>query len=269
MVRLTHQPSVISNQPLRASDTFRRYGPMDKHEVRKQEVVGNRQEAVRRTREMLRSMTPEQVKQVIEFHRDLTVFEALALAKREGKIIVPNDIHDRVLTETRDKKYLEQNYPVWTGTLVIYEKPDKKFGKGVTFSWKHDEVKYSVSFTVPKQFQGKRSCALVIEHPDFDLVDLGNNRYEIKLVDESNIHLIESFPNKGGWYMPHAETGILQGEPVKESNKAIYLWRIFDSYIGLLLRDVVDGGGWQDVVVNGRLSDVVGVHLVPLAAAEK
>ena len=230
---------------------------------------------------MLRSMTPEQVKQVIEFHRDLNFFQAVELAKREGRLIVPNDIHDRILTETKDVKYLRQNYPVWTGTLVIYEKPDRPFGEQAVFSWQHNEVNYSISFEVPEQFRGKRNCALVIEHPDFELIDFGDNRYELKAIDESNIHLVQNFAKQNGWHL--TDHGIPVGVEVasskdpeersslgdrdRRSRDARYFWRRLDgSYIGLWCRDLVGYDRGRGVGAGARSSDVLGVHTVPLTA---
>ena len=253
---------------LRAEDPFRRYKQEPTHEMRKQEVVGNRQEAVRRTREMLRSMTVEQLLQVVEFvPQELDLFEALALAQRENKLIVPNDILDRILAGITDTELLKKLYkgPTWTGTLVIYEAPDKKFGKQVTFTFEYQKnVKSSFSFKIPKQFQGLRNCALAIEHPDFEIVEISKkpsawsrifdrhksqieNQYEIKLVDGANIHLIENFPKKGdSWYIPDPETKIPQGEPVKESDEAKSLRRLDRAYIGLLVHSlfiISDFGG--------------------------
>jgi len=271
---------------LAADNRFKRYGPMDSHKVRTPDVQGQTfVEQVKRTRQMLREMTSEQVKQVIEFHRDLTFFEAVALAKREGRLIVPNDVHDRILNEAYDEVYLRQNYPIWTGTLVIYEKPNKPFGRRIVFGWKDDNhVNYSISFTVPEQFRGKSDCALVIEHPDFeileiskdrdsksrdfDLIDLGNNRYEIKLIDVANIHLIESFPGKDDWYKPHQ--GIPQGEPVRESKKARYLWRSNTAYISPVARGFYDFDViGQYVLLGVGPSGGFGVAVVPLAPASE
>ncbi|MBS3068579.1 hypothetical protein J4450_07775 [Candidatus Micrarchaeota archaeon] len=258
-IALSHGLWALSTEPtkLAASDTFRRFKPEPTHEVRRQEVVGSRQEAIKRTREMLRSMTAEQLLQVIEFHKDLNLFEALALAKRENKLIVPNVIHDKILTETKDKKLLRKLYGgwKWTGTLVICEAPDRPFRKKVTFSWKDENsnIKYSVSFRVPKQLQGKANCALAIDHPDFEILEISKksstwsrifdrsksqieNQYELKLVEGGNVYLIELFPNKDGCYVPHPQTGIPQGEPVDDSDKARRLWRRDSAYISLLRR---------------------------------
>src|SRR3989338_8600786 len=118
----------------RASDPFRRYGSMDKHEVRLPQVKGTELERLRQRRQMLREMDPETVKQVIEFHRELTLFEAFALAKREGKIIVPNYVLDRIINETKHDELMQLCIIwLWTGTLIVYEAPGKPFGKAVKY----------------------------------------------------------------------------------------------------------------------------------------
>ncbi len=312
-------PKPYSLQSLAAASRFGRYGPMDKHKVRQPDVTGQSYlEQARRTRQMLRSMDPEKVKQVIEFHRDLNFFEALALAQREGKLIVPNDIHDRILTETkdpeersspdcsdrtmgilspratsllgdrdfnrsreicsteqtdrdrrlRDEQYLKQNYPVWTGTLVIYEAPNVSFGEQLVSSWGYDGAKYSISFKVPKQFRGLKNCALVVEHPDFDLIALGNNKYELR-IDGQNVHQIDVFPKKDGCYIPHAETGVPQGENAEANSNTRHLYRLNDSsYTGLLVRFVGGYGSRQYVIARCRASDRFRVAFVGLGLGE-
>ena len=234
----------------RANDPFGRYSPMDKHEVRALKVEGTELDKLRQRREMLRSMDPERVKQVIEFHRDLTVFEALASAKREGRLIVPRDVHDRILTETKDKEYFRENYPTWAGTFIICEAPSEKFRDTVIFSFvSHAKLNYSMSFKVPKKFQGKRNCAIIGDYSDFELIDrelvassrdlskgqtdLGSNRYELKVVDERSVHRVKSFPEQTGWYLTN--NGIPFGTEVDSSIKgSTHLWRSVGTYIGLL-----------------------------------
>ena len=138
-----------SDGRLAIGDSFRRYGPLESHETRKAQVTGTELDRLRARRQMLREMTPEQALVTIHFYQRLNLFEALALAQKEGKLIVPNDVHDKISTETkdpeeqgslgdrnrrlRDEKYLRQNYPVWAGTLVIYEKPDTLFGESIGY----------------------------------------------------------------------------------------------------------------------------------------
>ncbi len=250
---------------LRSNDPFGKYKREEPHEVRQLDATGQSyQEQVKKAREMLRSMKPEAVKQVIEFHKGLNLFQALALAKREGSIIVPNDIHDRILTKKEDEQYFKENYPVRTGTFIIYEALDKKFGSTVVFSWEDNKVKYFISFEVPKQFQGKTNCVLVVEHPDFEIVGIDDNRYEIRIKDE-HINLIRGFRGEDGWYKQHTETGIPQGRKVKESSDARYLRRLDDSYLGHVARgDVFNYDYRGDVSLDDRPSDRFGVALMPL-----
>ena len=188
---------------LRASDIFGKYKPEPKREIRQVDVQGTELERLRARREMLRSMTPERALQTIEFHTELTFFEILALARKEGKLIVPNDIHDKILTENIGHTLPDRMYPnvgVWTGTLIIYEKPGKPFEEKVVFKFIDEDGRYAtISLFVPKRFRGKKNCALVVNHPDFELINLGNNNYEIR-AQEEDIYIIERFPKTNGYY---------------------------------------------------------------------
>jgi hypothetical protein len=215
-----------------ASNKFGNYKPEEKQIVRPAEVIGDELEQLRRKREMLRSMTPEQAFSVIEFHERLDFFEALALAKREGKIIVPNDVHDRIQSEM-------EAYSAWTGTFVIYEAPDKPFGEKVVYGWEDGKgVGYSIRLAVPENFRGKRNCSLVVEHPDFDLVSLGNNLFELKA---DGLNLLENFPKEPAkWYKFDEGFRIPVGSQKRKNKSLRRLWRLDDSYLGPVARDFDD-----------------------------
>ncbi len=253
-----------SLQPMAAASRFGRYKPESSHEVRNPITKTKTLiEELRHRRDMLMSIDPEKVKTVVEVYKDLTVFEVLHLARQEGRILVPNFVHDRILTETTDLEDLKQIYVARTGTLAIYEAPDKPFETEVVFSWKHDWVIYSASFKVPQQFQGKRNRALIMNYPDFEILDLGNNKFEIVSVDERSVHQIEHFPKKSGWYKPDEEFRIPRGKQVKESKEARHLWRTKGTYVGLLHRDAANwGNDWRRYVYAvGQLSPTPGVVL--------
>ena len=271
MRRLSNGQCALGFGQTRASDPFKRFKPEVAQPVRQADVTAQSYvERARKAREMLRSMDPEKVKQVIEFHKKLNFFQALALAQREGKLIVPNDVHDRILTEASGEQYLRQNYSVWTGTLIIYEAPDKKFGKNVVFSWDVNGVNYSISFKVPKQFRGLRNCALVVEHPDFEVVKIEVNPilrkfksllksmtysdYEIKLLEGANIQLIENFAKENSWHL--TDNGIPVGAKVDRSiDDSRYLWRIHRAYLGPVARVYYVGNDrWRDVILEVRPS---------------
>ncbi len=222
MNQLHHARCASAEPPaiIMAQGRFGKYKKEDSHGIRQAEASGDEIQRLRQLREMLRGMTPEQAMQVMEFHKGLNVFEALTLAKREGALIVPNYVHDRILTETVDTAFL-RSYPVWTGTVVIYAAPGKAFRKRFVSSWEDEGARYSVSFDIPLQFRGKKDCVLVVEHPDFDLVSLGNNTYELRIFGESTIHLSGNLPGGHGGF-----------------------FRCDESYIGPLV-----GGLWQSVAL--------------------
>ncbi|NYZ73661.1 hypothetical protein H0O00_00805 [Candidatus Micrarchaeota archaeon] len=222
---------------LSMANRFGKYKPMEEKAVRKVEVVGDELSYLRQRREMLRSMTPEQVLQVIEFHENLNVFQALELAKKEKKLIVPNDVHDRILTETKVE------YSAWVGTAVIYEAPDAPFKDRVVYAWEDNEVEYATTFNIPQQFRGKTNCALVVEHPDFQFISLGDNKFQLKAA-EGSVSLLEHFSNKSDeWYKYDKRFRIPTGTPKNKTDSTRWLWRQGNGYVGLVAR----GFGGYDV----------------------
>ena len=213
------------NVQLAADKTFGRYKKEDSYTVRQADVQEQTPlEQLRKRRDMLRSMNGEKAAHLIKFYKASTFFEALALAKKEGKIIVPTFVHDRILKETTDKNLARQyKQNIFTGTLIIYEAPDKPFGEQLVFK--------EITFKIPEQFRGLRNCALVVEHPDFELVDSGNNKFELELVDGASVHLIEQFPKKYGWHKYGKETGVPYGRKLEESLIPRRLWRENNPYI--------------------------------------
>ncbi|MDD5172001.1 MAG: hypothetical protein PHF60_03105 [Candidatus ainarchaeum sp.] len=240
---------------------FRRYGPEEERAVRTIKVQGDELSYLRQRREMLRSMTPEQALQVIEFHNGLNVFQAFDLAKRTGKLIVPNDVIDRILTET-DKRVV-----TLTGTAAIYEAPGMPFGDTVTYAWKTGaDVQYSFTFDVPRQFRGRTDCTLVVEHPDFELVPVpsGNNSFELKAA-EGSVSLLKRFP-KGTrqWYECNERFGIPVGNPKKAGVSTRYFWRQNNGYISLVTRGYGYYGDYEvrrGVGLDGAPSNGLGVAL--------
>jgi hypothetical protein len=211
---------------------------MDEIPTRKAEVSGDELSYLRKRREMLRSMTPKQALQVIEFHDGLYMFQALDLARKEKKLIVPNDVHDRILTETK------ADYHAWTGTVVIYEAPDKPFkDKVVFFDFGHDiiwgrfrNVQVSFSFDVPQQFRGKKNCALVVEHPDFELIPLGDNNFQLKAA-EGRVSLLEHFPKQAGkWHNYDKKFRIPVDSQEQRDDSTRYLWRPGAGHVDLVAR---------------------------------
>jgi len=167
---------------------------------------------------------------------------AIERANRERKIIIPNAVHDRILLETTfwQKPEIKYCYPVWTGTLIVYEAPDTPFGETVSFDKRTIDLIGHSSFLVPEKFRGKINSALVVEHPDFDLLEaLGRNGLEVIVKDETAIFLLENFPKEKGWYGFDEKFRIPIGrklEVLESDNSMRYLSRVVGSYVGLLGR---------------------------------
>jgi hypothetical protein len=238
-----------------ASSRFGRFKPEKEEPARLPQVSGEGIEQLRRKREMLRAMTPEQAAAAIEIHKELDLFQALALAKKEKKLMVPNDVIDRILNDT------DTELSARTGTMVIYQEPGKPFGEKVVYMW-GNEKDGTISFIIPENFRGKMNCVLVAEYPDFDVVGSAD-AYELKIQDVSRLHLLENFPAKREeWYDYDERFGIPVGKPKRESNERRYLNRT-ESYIGPVVRDFdgIDGYWRRGVGLVGRPSVGCGVAL--------
>ena len=202
-----------------ADKPFGRYGPMDKHEVRKPDVKHQSYlDQARKAREMLKDMAPDKVLQLIEFHKGLNFFQALALAQREEKLIVPHYVHHRIITETAAGGSPNvYKYFMFTGTLLVCEAPNEPFGKKVVYNLEVvGNNSYVPYFKIPKKFQGKVNCALVLEHPDFEILEAGDSRYELKSKKGAKIHLVEDFPRKDGIYRGDVQIAVPHGEELEE-----------------------------------------------------
>ena len=203
---------------------------------------------LRARRKMIKELAKKDPKHVFEMMKiidEMTLSEALALAREPSRLIVPNVVHDEVLTKT------DVQYYVRTGTIIIYEVPDKPFGEIVAFE--------QTKFVVPVRFRGLKNCALAVEHPDFELTPDG----KLVVPDETMIHLIRNFPIRDGWHNVHTETGIPHDIEVESTNEsARFLYRLDSSYLGPLVRadNVIRRG---NVLLNDiQPSNRLGVALI-------
>ena len=246
-----------------ARSRFGKYESEERVSIRRADVSGDELQRLRNIRKMIRDMKPEDVMNMITFYNGLNVFEALALANREGALIVPNSIHDRILTETNNPVFFKNSF-VWTGTLVIYEAPGRVFGETLIYAWEQNNVQYSISFNVPDKFRDKEGCALVVQHPDFDLVPAEGNSCKLIVANESMVHLIENFPSQSlNWYQYDGQFRIPIGHPINPSPDSRGLWRASGScYIGLVVRVGYDVNYGCGVNAYGGASGKHGVAVI-------
>lgn len=144
--RLATQSHSVSSAA--ASRLFRDFTPSDEgpHQTRQPLVTGDSIQELRRRRDMLEAMTPQQAFDAIEWHNGLNFFEAVALANETGRLMASNLVIDDILIELR----LNIQF-VRTGTLVIYEAPDKPVGTEVSYA--------NLRFSVPSKFRGKQTVS--------------------------------------------------------------------------------------------------------------
>lgn len=224
-----------------AASRFGKYKDEKPRPIRQAEVSGTEIEQLRRRRDALLSLDPEEAKNVIEFHKGLSVFGALEHAKKHGKLIVPNHVIDRVLVETEKEIFLPANYrAVRTGTMLILPGKGKPFGDEIVFGWEGQSCEYSISFDVPARFRSKRNAALVINHPDFDLEQVGERAYRL-IANEQRLHLHERFPAESGSFGYDEQNRLPKKSMFGKFMSARHLMRNDPgNYIGLVARDCDD-----------------------------
>ena len=146
---------------------------------------------------------------------------ALALADEANRVIASNLSLDRVLVGSDRWLAIEKAFPCWTGTLVAYEEPGKKFGKTVEYADDGKKIKYV--FEVPSQYVGEKDSILVSEYSDYKLEIEGN----IRIIRAVVVDLIEKFPAEDGWYLADPKYGIPFGDSIdKSDSNARFLSRL-------------------------------------------
>ena len=148
-------------------------------------------------------------------------FEALLLAEGSGKRLMSNREADEIL---QDPALLEKYRPLfwaWTGTLVIHEAAGVAFGENVKTDF--------FVFDVPKRFQGLKDKVLVVQHPNYqqkkEVLKYGITFNLLVVLDESKLKAYD-YPQRNGWYLPDAQTGLPIGTESAESDpNARKLWR--------------------------------------------
>jgi hypothetical protein len=155
----------------------------------------------------------------------------------EGNLVIASSKRlDRALVGSDEWKQpnVRSALPAWSGTYTGYEEVGKKLGK--TIEYVDSETGFRHVFPVPEQYQGQKNVILVAEHPDYKLEVDGNNR----VVNATNVDLIQAFPSKDGWYPTDAVHGIPTGNQIDSSNtEARYLWRTAKR-VAPVARDVFD-----------------------------
>ena len=196
------------------------------------------------------------VEKLVDAKNGVLLLDALALAKEKGKVIIPNSVHDRMIVGVPQPTIgpdLALAYPAWTGTLIIYGAPDTPLGEQISylnpflaFDGPGNNV-VKIYFTVPPQFQNLINCALIIEHPNFDVSDKGSGEFEVNVADQANIHLIQNFPKVSGEFNHELQFKIpVENQPEDSEFRTLRIFsRATGSHITLVSRASANVEYWN------------------------
>ena len=219
------------------------------------------------------NILPGQIMTLAEYNnsKGKTQEEAVKAANDQKLIIASNLLADDDLNNKDGYNQRSGTYPIWTGTMVAYEKSGVALKDKITYTDSETSITYV--FEVPSKFKGKKDCILCIDHgfledgtPIFEHVKLTIPQGDppgilIKVADQSLIKCIENYNKADGWYMPEKDFGIPVGSKSKDSvADARYSYRINNgSYAGLVARGDYDDDRLRSVYAYLRLSLRLGV----------
>ncbi len=177
---------------------------------------------------------------------------AQALRLVEGRPMISNKEADLILQDPGLMAGLIAIFPVWTGTVVAYNAPGKRLGSTIAAN--------GLVIDVPARYRNAVDCALFVNHPNFTLT-LQRRGY---LIASNLADLVAGFPSADGWFRTDSVTGIPNGENATGSDsKARYFFRSNGSYVGPLVRNLVDANdSGRLITANYGLDCLFGVACV-------
>jgi len=160
------------------------------------------------------------------------IIEAATAAKKAGLRILSNKEVDALLNRGWEKA--DTIGAIWTGTLVIHGRPGEKLGKAVKTKSRDG---LSWVFEVPPNFRSLKDAALVIEHPDYVLAEIGF-RVTVRVPDLRKIRMVKDFPRQFGIYETDKEAGIPHGRALASNTETSrYFDRGSEPSIGVVERN--------------------------------
>jgi hypothetical protein len=164
---------------------------------------------------------------------------AFRMAKERNERIISNKEVDKIAQEysTEACGQFKEAYPVWTGTMAAYTKPNENFDSVI--QCRDPDSGISWIFPVPFEYRNFKDAVLVAEHPNYEL-EIKHGKITVH-AEKSKILLVENFPKKGGWYKFDEKTAIPISAPFSTDHgqhigdRTKFLWRI-QKRIGPIVR---------------------------------
>lgn len=191
--------------------------------------------------------------------------EALLKADGANRVIASSKMHSHLMFyHNCEWLSIRNKFPVWTGTMTGYVKPDRTFRDEAeriasidnNFYIVYEDPKTSIRYLFPVKDGrlDRKDCILAVNHPDFELVTDGNDR----IVRADKIDLIEQFPGSNGCYLGDNRYDLPAGRVQKDPPLAKDLRRI-EKRVGLA------AFGWH-LIYTIRKQEVIDLSLSPSTA---
>ncbi len=186
-------------------------------------------------RELIRG---PQLEVLVPRRRGLPFDEGLRVAEQGRRVIASNLRLHRALT-TKEWKAISEVFACHAGTMVGFVEPGERLGEVIIGIDSVTGVEWP--FLVPKEFRGMKDCAIVVEHPYYNIEPKGNER--IVRAESGKVEVVEDLPPKTGYYLIDPDHGIPQGKAVepKDGVDWAYLARV-PKRVGPAWRGGYDGG---------------------------
>jgi len=175
-------------------------------------------------------------------------YSAISQANKSNLTIISNKDFERYLLVEDSIFKDSKNVPIWTGTYIIFEEPNKKIGQQIIYIDYYTKKRYIFEPKIYVQDAiGQKDIAFVINHgfsnfdskkACFELIQDGKD-YIIKINDTSALKIV-NIPSSSDWYLIDKELGLpTMKTAYSKSPNACYFFRD-NKYCGLLSRTNVN-----------------------------
>lgn len=108
---------------------------------------------------------------------------------------------------------IREAFPLWTGTMTRYTKPEAKLGNQIVYNDPSSKERWV--FPVPEASRDEKNAIIVVEHPDYTLGRDGKD-IVINPNDMAKVEIVRAFPSEDGGYLTDPKHGLPTGHTAKE-----------------------------------------------------